>query len=297
MSDPDTRKIIGVVGAGVMGRGIAQVAARAGFSVILFDEDPAARQRAREEIGRHLQKLVKKGTLSPAEADSAMARIEYAKRFFAFANAEFVIEAVSENLDVKLNVFKKLDEVCPPDTILASNTSSLPITRIASATKRPQMCIGMHFMNPPALVPLLEIIKGEKTSQETFETTKEIAVLLKREPIITSQDSPGFIVNRVLMLAINEAAILIEEEICSTEDANHSTIMGVGSSSGMPILELADLIGIDVCVNILRILEDAHGPHFEPSPILTKLVDEGHLGRKSGRGFFEYSSEGKEGGA
>lgn len=264
----DEIKVIGVVGAGTMGRGIAQVAVESGFDVLLYDNNSNALQNSVERLAKRI------GALRD--------QLKIAESLEEFKNADFIIEAVVENLAVKQNIFQSLDFICRPDVILATNTSSIPIVEIASAICRKDKIIGMHFMNPPPLVTLVELIRGRFTSKETIDLVKNLSLKLGRSPIIESADKPGFIVNLILITAINEAAKAVQTGRGTAEDVNKSIIMGVGGSKGMPILELADLIGLDICVNVLNIMR------HKPCDLLKTLVKDGSFGRKSGKGFFDY---------
>jgi 3-hydroxybutyryl-CoA dehydrogenase len=277
---------IGVVGAGQMGAGIAQVAAMNGFSVILNDVKDVFLDRAMERIQKSLSTLVRKERISEEQKKATVERIQTTREIKPFDAADFVVEAVIENQDLKLEVFKQLDEHCRSDVILASNTSSIPITRIAAATKRPSEVIGMHFMNPVPLMKLVEIIQGLATSEETFETTKDLAVKLKKIPV-AANDSPGFISNRILLPMINEAIFALHEGVGTAEAID--SVMKLGMNHPMGPLELADLIGLDTCLSILEVLHEGFGDSkYRPCPLLRKYVDAGYLGRKTGRGFYAY---------
>jgi 3-hydroxybutyryl-CoA dehydrogenase len=277
---------IGVVGAGQMGAGIAQVAAMNGFSVILNDVKDVFLDRAMERIQKSLSTLVRKERISEEQKKATVERIQTTREIKPFDAADFVVEAVIENQDLKLEVFKQLDEHCRSNVILASNTSSIPITRIAAATKRPSEVIGMHFMNPVPLMKLVEIIQGLATSEETFETTKDLAVKLKKIPV-AANDSPGFISNRVLLPMINEAIFALHEGVGTAEAID--SVMKLGMNHPMGPLELADLIGLDTCLSILEVLHEGFGDSkYRPCPLLRKYVDAGYLGRKTGRGFYAY---------
>ena len=277
---------IGVAGAGQMGAGIAQVAAMNGFSVILNDIKGAFLQRAMERIEKSLSSFLKKQRISEEEKKGALGRIQTTLEIKAFETADFVVEAVIENQALKLDVFKQLDEICRPGVILATNTSSIPITRIAAATKRPSEVIGMHFMNPVPLMKLVEIIRGLATSEETFETTMDLAVKLKKTPV-AANDFPGFISNRILMPMINEAIFALYEGVGTAEAID--SVMKLGMNHPMGPLELADLIGLDTCLSIMEVLHQGFADSkYRPCPLLKKYVDAGYLGRKTGRGFYAY---------
>ncbi len=277
---------VGVVGAGTMGHGIAQVAAQSGFEVVLVDSAPAALERGRGQIGKGLERLVAKGKLAAEERDAALGRIAAHGELGALAAAELVVEAVVERLAVKEAVLGELDRVCPPETILASNTSSLSITRLAAATGRPEKVIGMHFMNPVPVMTLVEVIRGLATGQETYDAVEAAARRMGKTPVEV-HDAPGFVSNRVLMPMINEAVFCLQEGVGKA--AAIDEVMKLGMNHPMGPLALADLIGLDVCLDILRVLQEGFGdPKYRPCPLLVKMVDAGHLGRKTGRGFYVY---------
>ena len=279
-------KKIGVVGAGQMGAGIAQVAAMNGFSIILNDVSEACLKGSIERIEKSLSIFLKKGRITNEEKEATLGRIETSVQLKAVQSADYVVEAVIENQSLKLDVFRQLDEICRPGVPLASNTSSIPITLIAAATKRPTEVIGMHFMNPVPLMKLVEVIRGLPTSDITFETTCELAVKLKKTPVAVN-DSPGFISNRILMPMINEAIFALYEGVGTTEAID--SVMKLGMNHPMGPLELADLIGLDTCLSILEVLHEGFGdPKYRPCALLRKYVDAGYLGRKTGRGFYTY---------
>ena len=283
-------RTIGVVGAGQMGRGIAQVAAQSGFAVLLHDENRGALDAALAHIGDQLERQVQKGKLAPAARSEILARLRPAADAGAFASADFVIEAVSESQPLKARLFESLDATCRPGVVLASNTSSISITRLASATRRPSLVIGMHFMNPVPVMELVEIVAGQSTSAETIETTRGLAKSLGKTAVL-AQDYPGFISNRVLMPMINEAIFALYEGVGGRDDID--TVMRLGMRHPMGPLALADFIGLDTCLAILEILHSGFGdPKYRPCPLLRRMVDAGLLGRKSGRGFYDYDAGG-----
>jgi 3-hydroxybutyryl-CoA dehydrogenase len=279
-------KKIGVVGAGQMGAGIAQVAAMNGFSVMLNDVSEAQLKGGIERIEKSLSSFLKKGRITEEEKEAAIVRIQSKLEIKAFETADFVVEAVIEDEALKVKVFKDLDETCKPGVILATNTSSISITRIAAATRRSSEVIGMHFMNPVPLMELVEIIRGLSTSDKTFETTRKLAVKLKKTPV-AANDSPGFISNRILMPMINEAIFALYEGVGTAEAID--SVMKLGMNHPMGPLALADLIGLDTCLSILEVLHEGFGdPKYHPCPLLRKYVDAGYLGRKTGRGLYTY---------
>jgi 3-hydroxybutyryl-CoA dehydrogenase len=282
---PEIRKI-GVVGAGTMGHGIAQVAAQSGYDVKLVDVSSEALARGRAAVEKSWGKLVDKGKLDAADRDAARERLSVAGDLGALADRDLVVEAVVERLDVKREVFTRLDAACPPHTILSSNTSSISITKLAGATGRADRVIGMHFMNPVPLMQLVEVIRGLATSQQTYDAVEAAARRMGKTPVEV-HDAPGFVSNRVLMPMINEAIFCLHEGV--GEPAAIDQVMKLGMNHPMGPLALADLIGLDVCLDILRVLHDGFGdPKYRPCPLLVKMVDAGHLGRKSGRGFHDY---------
>jgi 3-hydroxybutyryl-CoA dehydrogenase len=282
-------RTIGVVGAGQMGRGIAQVAAQAGLSVVLHDREPPALEAALRGIRESLERQAEKGSLSPDATGRILDRIRAVGDLREAAGCDFVVEAVNERLSMKKEVFQALEEICRPDAILATNTSSLSITTIAAATRAPARVVGMHFMNPVPVMKLVEIVAGQVTSSETVEDTRALAVTLGKTPVL-AQDFPGFISNRVLMPMINEAIFALHEGVGSREDID--TVMQLGMRHPMGPLALADFIGLDTCLAILEVLQEGFGdPKYRPCPLLRRMVAAGRLGRKTGRGFYEYGPE------
>lgn len=284
-------KRIGVVGGGQMGSGIAQVAAMHGIDVWLHDLDPQALSKASSSISSSINRFVSKGHLSKAKGDDAVKRLRFTTDLEEFHLADLVIEAIVESEEVKKSLFVKLDKIVKSSAILASNTSSISITRLASYTSRPRQVIGMHFMNPPPVMKLIEIVRGADTSDETFATTKALSERLGKV-VITSQDYAGFIVNRILMPMINEAFFALYTGVATKEDID--TGMKLGTNHPMGPLELADFIGLDVCLSIMRVLHAGLGDNkYAPCPLLVQYVDAGRLGRKRGIGVYEYGKEPK----
>jgi 3-hydroxybutyryl-CoA dehydrogenase len=279
-------EIIGVIGSGTMGNGIAQVAARAGYTVVMRDVKDEFLQRGLGAIDKSLQRDVDKERLSAAEKNSIVARIATTTDLAALSKASFVIEAVTEDLNVKTEVFRGLDRITPPETILASNTSSVSITKLGAATSRPDKVIGMHFMNPVPVMKLVEVIRGLATSDETYEKVRGFTEKLGKTAL-DCHDSPGFVSNRVLMPMINEAIFTLYEGVATRESIDG--IMKLGMNHPMGPLQLADFIGLDVCLAILNVLYDGFAdPKYRACPLLKRYVDAGWLGKKTGRGFYEY---------
>ncbi len=279
-------KTVGVVGAGQMGNGIAQVAAASGLQVVMSDIADAFVQKGLTTITKNLERSVEKGKLPAAKRDEILGSIRGTVQLQEMAQLDFVVEAATENEPLKLALFKDLDRICRPNVILASNTSSISITRIAAATQRPSQVIGMHFMNPVPVMKLVEIIRGLRTSQETFDTVKALAERMDKTPV-EAHDFPGFISNRILMPMINEAIYTLFEGVGTPEAID--TVMKLGMNHPMGPLALADLIGLDTCLAIMEVLfAGFKDPKYRPCPLLKKYVDAGYLGKKSGRGFYTY---------
>jgi 3-hydroxybutyryl-CoA dehydrogenase len=277
---------VGVVGAGTMGNGIAQVFTHAGFDVRLVDAAAPALDRARSAIERSLGKFVEKGRLSTADRDAALARLSTGTSIDSLADSDYVVEAVFEDLQVKQSLFARLDQITRPDVVLSSNTSSISITLLGSATNRAGKVLGMHFMNPVPLMTLVELIRGQATSAEAMMTATELCMRLGKTAV-ESADYPGFIANRILMPMINEAIYALMEGVGTTEAID--TVMKQGMNHPMGPLTLADFIGLDVCLAILEVLHTGLGdPKYRPCPLLRRMVAAGHLGRKSGQGFYKY---------
>lgn len=279
---------IAVLGAGQMGNGIAHVFAQAGFPVTMIDISRDALARGRDTIARNLDRQVKKGTVTADEKERILGRVATAESLDAVAGATIVIEAVTEQRDLKFRIFSDLDRLAPPGAILATNTSSISITEIAARTRRPELVIGMHFMNPVPVMQLVEVIRGLATSEDTTRRTLELARAVGKTPV-EANDFPGFIANRILMPMINEAVYCLMEGV-GTADAI-DTVMKLGMNHPMGPLQLADFIGLDTCLAILEVLHDGLGdPKYRPCPLLRKYVASGWLGKKSGRGFYSYAS-------
>ena len=282
-----------VVGAGTMGNGIAHVFAMNGFQVHLVDISQAALDKALATIGKNLDRLIKKERLTEAEKNASLARITtFTDINEAAANADLVVEAATENIDLKLKIFGQIDAAAPEGAILASNTSSISITKIASVTKRPEKVIGMHFMNPVPVMKLVEVIRGYSTTDEVTATVMDLSRQLRKVPVEVN-DYPGFVANRILLPMINEAITALFEGVAGVEEID--TVMKLGMAHPMGPLQLADFIGLDVCLAILNVLHSGFGkPKYAPCPLLVNMVTAGKLGRKSGEGFYTYTTGSKE---
>jgi len=278
---------IAVIGSGTMGSGIAQVFAQSGFSVTIQDVSPPALDRARAGIEKSLAKFVEKGKLSAEDRDATLGRLATAGTLDALASADYVVEAIVEDVDAKRSLFARLDQIVKPEVVLASNTSSISLTLIGAATKRPDKVLGMHFMNPVPLMALVEMIRGQATSVESMQIASDLCRTLGKTPV-EAADYPGFIANRILMPMINEAIFAVMEGVGSPEAID--AVMKLGMNHPMGPLTLADFIGLDVCLAILDVLHGGLGdPKYRACPLLRRLVAAGHVGRKSGRGFYSYA--------
>jgi 3-hydroxybutyryl-CoA dehydrogenase len=281
-------KKIGVVGAGQMGSGIAEVAVVSGFHVLMRDITREAAGRGRTRIVSDLERRVEKGKLSAEEKEIILGRLSTTTGMDDFKECDFVVEAAIENVPLKWEIFQKLDEVTRPEVILASNTSSISITRIASTTKRPDRVIGLHFFNPPPIMKLIEIVRGLVTSDETFRVAKELSLKLGKAPI-EAKDFPGFVSSRLLFSLMNEAVYALYEGLGKAEDID--AIMKMGANHPMGPLELADYVGLDTTLSVMSVLQEAFGDKYRPCPLLAKYVEAGYLGKKTGKGFYTYGEK------
>jgi 3-hydroxybutyryl-CoA dehydrogenase len=277
---------VGVIGAGTMGNGIAHVFARSGYQVMLCDVDQRFLDRALATVGKNLDREVARGKITGGDRAAALQRIVPVLERAQLASCDFVIEAATEKFEIKAEIFRDLDRICRSEVLLASNTSSISITRLAAATGRPEKIIGMHFFNPVPVMKLVEVIRGLATAQESFEIVRDLALKLDKTPVEVN-DAPGFVSNRVLMPLLNEAMYAVMEGVATPEAVDE--VFKLGMAHPMGPLSLVDFIGLDVCLDIMRVLQDGLGdPKYRPCPLLIKMVDAGWLGKKSGRGFYKY---------
>ena len=277
---------VGVIGAGTMGNGVAHIFARAGYQVTLCDVEQRFLDRALETIGKNLDREVAKAKITARDKADALQRIAPVLQRAQVSDCDFVVEAATEKFDIKAEIFRDLDRICRPEVVLASNTSSISITRVAAVSGRPQKIIGMHFFNPVPVMKLVEVIRGLATTQETLETVRDLALKLGKIPVEVN-DATGFVSNRVLMPLLNEAMYAVMEGVATPEAVDE--VFKLGMAHPMGPLALADFIGLDVCLDIMRVLQDGLGdPKYRPCPLLIKMVDAGWLGKKSGRGFYKY---------
>jgi 3-hydroxybutyryl-CoA dehydrogenase len=279
-------ELAGVIGAGTMGNGIAHVFARSGYQVILCDIEQKFLDRGVATITKNLDRELAKNKITEAQKSEALKRIEGTVDRARLSACDFIVEAASEKLEIKSELFRDLDRICRPEVILSSNTSSISITKLGAVTRRPQKVIGMHFFNPVPVMKLVEIVRGLATSDETFQAVRELAVKLEKTPVEVN-DAPGFVSNRVLMPLLNEAMYTVMEGVATPEAVDE--VFKLGMNHPMGPLTLADFIGLDVCLDIMRVLHNGLGdPKYRPCPLLVKMVDAGWLGKKSGRGFYHY---------
>ena len=281
-------KMIGVIGAGQMGSGIAEVALVSGFNVLMRDVNTEAVQKGRLRIVTDFDRRIQKGKMTADEKEAILQRLSTTMKMEDFDQCDFVIEAVAENISLKWDIFRKLDEVTRKETILASNTSSISITRIASVTQKPDRVVGMHFFNPAPVMKLIEVIRGLVTSDETFHLTRDLSLKLGKTPF-EANDFPGFISSRLIFSYMNESVFTLYEGLGKAEDID--AIMKMGANHPMGPLELADLVGLDTCLSVMNILQEAFGDKYRPCPLLKKYVDAGYLGVKTGRGFYQYGGK------
>jgi 3-hydroxybutyryl-CoA dehydrogenase len=279
-------KRVGVVGAGTMGNGIAHVFARGGYAVVLCDVEQRFLERGLATIAKNLDREVGKNKITDSDKAAALGRIEGVTERARLAECDFIVEAATEKFEIKTEIFRDLDRLARPEVMLASNTSSISVTKLAALTQRPDKVIGMHFFNPVPVMKLVEVIRGLATSQETFSETRNLALKLDKTPVEVN-DAPGFVSNRVLMPLLNEAMYAVMEGVATADAVDE--VFKLGMAHPMGPLTLADFIGLDVCLDIMRVMQDGLGdPKYRPCPLLIKMVDAGWLGRKSGRGFYRY---------
>ena len=277
---------VGVIGAGTMGNGIAHVFARNGYEVVLCEVEQRFLDRGMETLRNNLEREAAKGKITADAAQESLARVNGALDRERLADCDFVIEAATEKFDIKKAIFTDLDRITRKDVILASNTSSISVTKLANVTSRPDRVVGMHFFNPVPIMKLVEVIRGMATSQETYDQVRDLAVKLQKTPVEVN-DAPGFVSNRILMPLLNEAMYAVMEGVATPEAVDE--VFKLGMAHPMGPLTLADFIGLDVCLDIMRVLQDGFGdPKYRPCPLLVRMVDAGWLGRKSGRGFYQY---------